>query len=229
MTAVTPAQGQLETRALRMLRDGASPRQVFEATGIPPARLERLVRDFPGAAPVTTVTRPLAVAPATTAPQTTWLRAGDLFVRRHRRGGPAPSGAGRPQRRTAAAHSARAVADLDDAEQGGVVVPDHLQHPTRVEVALIALVDEDRLVTALQAVTPLQLKAKARAFREIQSGSLPFLTASVIVQLLNDHRTGVRALPPFATRAAEWQRSAGRPVIVPTEPDRASSRELNLR
>lgn len=38
-----------ETRALRLLRDGWKPAQVSQDTGLSPAELERLRRDFPGA------------------------------------------------------------------------------------------------------------------------------------------------------------------------------------
>ena len=76
MSAAVSDRTRADTRALRLLRDGMSPRQAAEATGLRLGQVEQLARDF-GARRAAPSPRPAAAA---TAPGTVWLPAAELFV-----------------------------------------------------------------------------------------------------------------------------------------------------
>jgi len=62
MSSDVTDRARLETRALTMLRNGDSPRQVAERTGLTVEDLRRLTADFPAAGPA--APRPIASAPS---------------------------------------------------------------------------------------------------------------------------------------------------------------------
>lgn len=67
--------------------------------------------------------------------------------------------------------------------------------------------DGDRLIATLAGIAPAQLKARAQALREMQSGTLPRLTAAVIVRAYNS-RPGPN-LPPFIDHVPARPKATG--------------------
>jgi hypothetical protein len=65
----------------------------------------------------------------------------------------------------------------------------------------------DRLIEGLSVALPRQIKARARARREVQKGTIPRLVAAVIVDLVNDNRRGRKAIEPFFARVPSGSRT----------------------